>query len=79
MAVVEQALEALRWSGSDCVIGFDGGSPIDTAKAIAALALDPRLAELNEIEALYGAVYGKALLLHNCVGIASIRIVFNSM
>lgn len=42
VAVVEQALEALRWSGSDCVIGFGGGSPIDTAKAIAALALDPR-------------------------------------
>lgn len=42
VAVVEKALEALRWSGSDCVIGFGGGSPIDTAKAIAALALDPR-------------------------------------
>jgi len=42
VAVVEAALEALRWSGSDCVIGFGGGSPIDTAKAIAALALDPR-------------------------------------
>ena len=42
VAVVEQALEALRWSGSDCVIGFGGGSPIDTAKAIAALAFDPR-------------------------------------
>lgn len=42
VAVVEQALEILRWSGSDCVIGFGGGSPIDTAKAIAALALDPR-------------------------------------
>jgi alcohol dehydrogenase class IV len=42
VAVVEQALESLRWSGSDCVIGFGGGSPIDTAKAIAALALDPR-------------------------------------
>lgn len=42
VAVVEQALESLRWSGCDCVIGFGGGSPIDTAKAIAALALDPR-------------------------------------
>lgn len=42
VAVVEQALEALRWSGCDCVIGFGGGSPIDTSKAIAALALDPR-------------------------------------
>lgn len=42
VAVVEQALDALRWSGADCVIGFGGGSPIDTAKVIAALALDPR-------------------------------------
>ena len=42
VAVVEAALEALRWSGCDCVIGFGGGSPIDTAKVIAALALDPR-------------------------------------
>lgn len=42
VAVVEKALDSLRWSGSDCVIGFGGGSPIDTAKAIAALALDPR-------------------------------------
>lgn len=42
VAVVEQALEALRWSGCDCVIGFGGGSPTDTAKVIAALALEPR-------------------------------------
>lgn len=42
VAVVEKALDALVWSGSDCVIGFGGGSPIDTAKVIAAIALDPR-------------------------------------
>lgn len=42
VAVVEAALEVLRGSGCDCVIGFGGGSPIDTAKAIAALAPDPR-------------------------------------
>ncbi|MDE2561987.1 MAG: iron-containing alcohol dehydrogenase [Sphingomonadales bacterium] len=42
VVVVEAALSALRDTGCDCVIGFGGGSPIDTAKAIAALALDPR-------------------------------------
>lgn len=42
VAVVEAALNVVRAGDFDCVIGFGGGSPIDTSKAVAALALDPR-------------------------------------
>ena len=42
VGVVEAASAALQDGGHDCVIGFGGGSPIDTAKAVAALALQKR-------------------------------------
>jgi alcohol dehydrogenase class IV len=37
-AIVEAGVGALRRGGFDCLIGFGGGSPIDTAKAMAILA-----------------------------------------
>ena len=39
VASVEQGLAALRAGSFDCVVGFGGGSPIDTAKAIAVLGV----------------------------------------
>ncbi len=42
VAAVEAALDRLGQGDHDCVIGFGGGSPIDTAKAIAALARNRR-------------------------------------
>ncbi|MEM8652310.1 MAG: iron-containing alcohol dehydrogenase [Pseudomonadota bacterium] len=38
---VDQGLEALRNSDFDCIIGFGGGSPMDTAKAISFMAVNP--------------------------------------
>ncbi|WP_375457053.1 iron-containing alcohol dehydrogenase [uncultured Methylobacterium sp.] len=38
VASVEAALAALKAGDHDCVVGFGGGSPIDTAKAVAVLA-----------------------------------------
>jgi alcohol dehydrogenase class IV len=38
VASIERAVEALRSGVHDCVVGFGGGSPIDSAKAVAVLA-----------------------------------------
>jgi len=35
---IERAVEALRGGVHDCVVGFGGGSPMDSAKAVAVLA-----------------------------------------
>ncbi len=40
-ASLEQGVEALLEHRADCVVGFGGGSPIDTAKALGVLALQP--------------------------------------
>lgn len=42
VAVVDAALDLLLAGRFDCVIGFGGGSPIDTAKAVAALGVERR-------------------------------------
>ena len=38
---VENALSAFRSGDYDCVIGFGGGSPMDTAKAVSFMAVNP--------------------------------------
>lgn len=39
LASIEAGLDALKGGDHDCVIGFGGGSPLDSAKAIAMLAV----------------------------------------
>lgn len=41
VSLIQAGIEALRSAGCDVVIGFGGGSSVDTAKAIAALATNP--------------------------------------
>ncbi|QEU09499.1 iron-containing alcohol dehydrogenase [Paracoccus yeei] len=38
LSSIDRALEALKAADADCVVGFGGGSPIDSAKAVAVLA-----------------------------------------
>ena len=52
VAVVEAALDVLGEGEFDCVIGFGGGSPIDTAKAVAALALERRAVATMKVPAI---------------------------
>lgn len=45
--VVEAGVQAFRAGDYDCLIGFGGGSPMDTAKAIAILAAAPEGAHIR--------------------------------
>ncbi|MDB5382697.1 MAG: alcohol dehydrogenase, partial [Rhodospirillales bacterium] len=48
--VIEAGVAALREGNFDCLIGFGGGSPMDTAKAIAILAAAPPGAHMREFK-----------------------------
>jgi alcohol dehydrogenase class IV len=52
VAVVDAALDQLSTDRFDCVIGFGGGSPIDTAKAVAALGIERRPVESMKVPAV---------------------------
>ena len=48
--VVEAGVAALRQGDYDCLIGFGGGSPMDTAKAMAILAAAPPGARMRDFK-----------------------------
>lgn len=52
VAVVDAALDVVAGGAFDCVIGFGGGSPIDTAKAVAALAVERRAVSGMKVPAI---------------------------
>ena len=55
---VEAGAHVLRRGGYDCLVGFGGGSPIDTAKAIAVLATGPEGAKARDFKVPFAAEKG---------------------
>jgi alcohol dehydrogenase class IV len=58
--VVEAGVRAFRAGDYDCLIGFGGGSPMDTAKAIAILAAAPEGVHIRAFKAPAAAHTGAA-------------------
>lgn len=52
VAVVDAALEVLAGGSFDCLIGFGGGSQIDTAKVVAALAVERQAVSSMKVPAI---------------------------
>jgi alcohol dehydrogenase class IV len=48
--VVEAGVAVLRAGGFDCLVGFGGGSPMDTAKAMTILAAAPEGAKMRDFK-----------------------------
>ncbi len=48
--VVEAGVRILRSGGFDCLVGFGGGSPMDTAKAMTILAAAPEGAKMRDFK-----------------------------
>ena len=49
---VQMGVEAFKNSGADYIIAVGGGSPMDTAKAIAIIANNPRFADVRSLEGM---------------------------